>query len=660
MPKSNPPKKGKDNQKNKPYTRSQKSPGKKKKEKGQQWVDFLNELDQKYKPSNPIQDPVQRPLQEPIQEPVIESVISEVPVVQPPKGNLNLEVQEEDDQDYDSEDYHSSQDEDFDPALASNTSSSCTSSSGVPTNEIEPLDIDVFEMGEIDEDELDLSPKEEAFAAQVTGLIVNAIVGTLENALDDPDADDMDQDYSSSSNSSNQQSPDRDNQILPRKRRSEDIQIVLGSPSKRRKLGEKDKEYKSIINYQEKDLMGHFMDLSDEDKNRIIKEERYIKDNFHNDEPLRLRIINSNLPAQIKAEILKKMASSKSLFGSNNKMLSWINHVMRVPWNILTPTPVSFSDPAEKIAEYMGQIYNRMDQAVYGHAEAKCHILQIVGKWITNPKAVGNCLALQGPMGVGKTTLVKEGLAPALGRPFNFISLGGATDSSFLQGHSYTYEGSIPGQIVEVIQRSGCMNPIIYFDELDKISKSHKGDEIANILVHLTDSQQNDCFHDKYFGNINIDLSKAFFVFSYNDDNNISPILRDRLQVIRIKGYKIDEKVNIAQQYMIPRFAQELGFEPNQIQISDEIIRNIAFRYTEPEEGVRNLGRSLETLLSRLNVIRLIQGSQNQDKAPFLKKLPFRGDLIPPITNPFAVTKKIVDNILDCRKQDDAWRNMYV
>ena len=117
-------------------------------------------------------------------------------------------------------------------------------------------------------------------------------------------------------------------------------------------------------------------------------------------------------------------------------------------------------------------------------------------------------------MGNGKTTLIKEGVSKMIDRPFEFITLGGATDSSYLDGHSYTYEGSTPGKIVDILKNSSqCMNPVIYFDELDKVSCTNKGEEIINLLIHLTDFSQNDHFNDKYYSNVPLDLSKAYLYF---------------------------------------------------------------------------------------------------------------------------------------------------
>ena len=434
----------------------------------------------------------------------------------------------------------------------------------------------------------------------------------------------------------------------------------LTNDFKKQKMDKLDRDYRTILSHREKDAYEYFAELDLEKKKYIVSEEKTIKELYGEQEPMRIKVINSSLPRQIKAEVLRKLSSSKCGFEKNAKLADWIEHIMRVPWANYFPMPITISDNSQKICNYMTSVYNHMDNAVYGHLETKCHIMQIISKWITNPTAVGNCLAIQGPMGVGKTTLVKEGLAPALGRPFNFISLGGATDASFLEGHSFTYEGAIPGQMIEIIQRSKCMNPIIYFDELDKISKSHRGEEIANLLIHITDTQQNDKFHDKYFGNIDIDLSKAFFVFSYNNDQNVPPILKDRLQIVRVKGYNTTEKCKIAIEYMFPRFCKDMGFNKDQLIITTEVINYIITNYAETEEGVRNLGRCLETLVSRLNVIRLVQDNTKEEKETFFTKLPFKASKIPMITDKFLITKEIIENILIKNKQEILHNHMYI
>ena len=242
------------------------------------------------------------------------------------------------------------------------------------------------------------------------------------------------------------------------------------------------------------------------------------------------------------------------------------------------------------------------------------HILQVLGKWIRNPKSHGNVLALQGPMGNGKTTLVKEGIAKSINRPFAFIALGGASDSSYFDGHSYTYEGSHWGRIIDILIESKCMNPIIYFDELDKISETHKGEEITHLLTHLTDPSQNSLFQDNYFPGIHIDLSKALFIFSFNDENRIDRILKDRMYVINTKGFKTDDKLLICKEYIIPEILDTYLFNTGDIEFTEESIRYIIDNYTLKEEGVRNLKRCLETVVSKINIYNLCNNGSSDKK----------------------------------------------
>ena len=176
----------------------------------------------------------------------------------------------------------------------------------------------------------------------------------------------------------------------------------------------------------------------------------------------------------------------------------------------------------ETINEFMGQVGSILDSAVHGHKRAKRQVERIIGQWINGEKS-GYCFGFEGPPGVGKTSLAKKGIAHCLQdekgetRPFAFIAIGGSSNGSTLDGHNYTYVGSTWGRIVDILMEHKCMNPIIFIDELDKVSRTEQGKEIIGILTHLIDPTQNDCFHDKYFNGIDLDLSNALFIFSYND-----------------------------------------------------------------------------------------------------------------------------------------------
>ncbi len=149
-----------------------------------------------------------------------------------------------------------------------------------------------------------------------------------------------------------------------------------------------------------------------------------------------------------------------------------------------------------------------------------------------------------------------------------------------------------------------CMNPIIFFDELDKISDTPKGQELIGILMHLVDPTQNDQFHDVYFSGIDFDLSKALFIFSYNDENLINPILQDRIYKIKLNGFDINDKINIAQNYLIPEIIENIGFNKDDIIITDETIRYIINHYVSEEKGVRRLREAIDTICSKINLLR--------------------------------------------------------
>ena len=179
----------------------------------------------------------------------------------------------------------------------------------------------------------------------------------------------------------------------------------------------------------------------------------------------------------------------------------------------------------------------------------------------------------------------------------------------YLEGHSYTYEGSMWGKIIQILIDSKCMNPVIYFDELDKVSDSPRGQEIIGILTHLTDTSQNCGYHDKYFADIDFDLSKCLFIFSYNDETKVNPILKDRMYSIKTKGYDSKEKLIIANKYLLPKIREQVNFKPEEVIFPDDTISYIISNnnLTKGEDGVRNLKRCLEIIYTKLNLFRLVK-----------------------------------------------------
>jgi ATP-dependent Lon protease len=397
-----------------------------------------------------------------------------------------------------------------------------------------------------------------------------------------------------------------------------------------------------------------FENLEIDNQKKIIKELKEINKLTRIEKPYRMTLLESKIPTLFKGAAMKKINSLKYMepgSGEFYKIKNWVDTFMRIPFGKYESLPFSIEDGVEKCHEFMENAQKTLDQAVYGLNDAKMQIMQMLGQLLTNPKAIGTAIAIHGPPGTGKTSLVKEGISKILNRPFAFIALGGATDSSFLEGHSYTYEGSTWGKIVQILIDSNCMNPVIYFDELDKISDTPRGEEIAGILTHLTDTSQNSQFHDKYFAEINFDLSKCLFIFSYNDESKVNPILKDRMYRIQTKGYNQKQKTQIANNYLLPKIREQVKFNIDEIIIPDEVIQYLVDTHCNKEDGVRNLKRCLEIIHTKLNLYRLMKPGTNL----------FEEDMSIQVDFPLTINKEIVDKLIKVNKENiSALYNMYV
>ena len=424
---------------------------------------------------------------------------------------------------------------------------------------------------------------------------------------------------------------------------------ILTSKKKQEKKNKKEKErnvriFKKIM--YDKNTMNDasfFNKLDLTQQKNIIKELREINKIIRSEKPYRLTLLETNIPTSFKAVAMKKISLMRDMDIGNSeyyKIKNWVDTFMKIPFGVYQTLPIEMSNGLDNCTEFMENSRKILDDAVYGLNDAKMQIMQLLGQLITNPASIGSAIGIQGSPGVGKTNLAREGISKILGRPFAFIALGGATDSSFLEGHSYAYEGSSWGKIVQILIDSRCMNPVIYFDELDKVSDTPKGDEIIGILTHLIDTSQNNQFHDKYFAEIDFDLSKCLFIFTYNDESKINPILRDRMYKIQIKNYNKKEKTIIANNYLLPKIREQVKFNYEDIIISEEVVHHIIDNYCEKEDGVRNLKRCLEIIHTKLNLCRLIKPGSSIFQDNSISKVEF----------PLTITKDIVDKLI--KRQD--------
>lgn len=388
------------------------------------------------------------------------------------------------------------------------------------------------------------------------------------------------------------------------------------------------------------------------DKQKELNEFMIQIKNFgtESDVPLKFQIVRLPISEYIKTTVLKKVAAIEDDSGESYKLKNWVDAFLRIPFGRIVPLPVKITDGRERCSAFMRDSKAILDRAVFGMSTAKTQIMQVLAQWIASPNSVGNVIALQGPAGVGKTSIAKNGIARALHRPFQFFSLGGASDVSTFIGHSYTYEGSMWGRVADSLMHAKCMNPIMYFDELDKISGTPHGEEIASILIHLTDRTQNSQFHDRYFSGIEFDVSQCLFVFSFNDITQINPILRDRMQVIHCSGYTAKEKQSILEQYVWPDLLERLNFTKEDILLTDEASKFIISEYSAKEEGVRTLIRTAEAIITRLNMLRIADEETMKDYK-FYTKVEF----------PLCLKESIIKTLLadTNTKEPETWRTMY-
>ena len=388
------------------------------------------------------------------------------------------------------------------------------------------------------------------------------------------------------------------------------------------------------------DHIDQFKSLTEHDRKRMITAlENRPK---MKEQPVMFKILNMQTTPEIQAQLLSKYNNLQALdpgSGEYYKMRNWLEKATSLPLGIRKEMPAKVDDGPEVCSAFMTRAKKCLDDAIFGQDEAKLQILQFIAGKITNPTANGMSLLLIGPPGIGKTSLIKQGIAKALDWPFEFISLGGDSDASTFNGHQMVYEGSHCGKIVNSLVAAKSMSMVLMFDELDKISSTAKGEEIQNLLVHLTDSAQNSDFEDKYLSGIPLDMSQSMFVFSANDINKIDRVLLDRFTVIHLDGYGPKEKLEIAEKFLLPGALKQVDLA-ERVGIPKDIVSHVLETYAKEEKGVRELKRCMEQIAQKLNMLRLF----NSPDLPFYIK---------DFSLPFILKKEHVDKFLKERKSSE-------
>ena len=322
---------------------------------------------------------------------------------------------------------------------------------------------------------------------------------------------------------------------------------------------------------------------------------------------LRSRLAAADLPEvvekQVKRELdrLERVTSASAEGGVIRTYLDWL---LEMPWNqqvednldldnartILNEDHYGLDKVKERIVEHLAtfKLKKLAQQQLASPSESKT----------SQSYTVGTVICFAGPPGVGKTSL-GQSIARTLGRPFERISLGGLRDEAELRGHRRTYIGAMPGRIVQALHRGGVKNPLIMLDELDKVGMDYRGDP-ASVLLEILDPQQNHSFRDLYL-DLDFDLSQVLFIGTANDLSRIPPPLLDRLEIIELSGYSPQEKLKIAQKYLLPRQINKAGLPDDAVQLPESTIELVIEYYTH-EAGVRKLEQQLGTLCRKVAV----------------------------------------------------------
>lgn len=279
----------------------------------------------------------------------------------------------------------------------------------------------------------------------------------------------------------------------------------------------------------------------------------------------------------------------------------FIERALSFPWNKFYSIKGMIGDSS--IKSFINYVETCFDREIHGMENVKNELINMICKFITNPNTVRNNIALYGDAGIGKSKFVKV-LSNVLDIPLKIIPLGGVRDPSFFTGHGYVYVESGPGKIIQNIIDSKVANPIIYFDELDKVSESEKGNDVYSFLTYLTDPTQNNEFSDQYFYGMKFDLSKVLYIFTFNDINKIDKILLDRLNIIYVNSPSEKEIIIILKKHCIPEICRNIGISQKVIFTEYQLIRLIRkfnnFKMSGCS-GVRMYYKLIEKILLEIN-----------------------------------------------------------
>jgi ATP-dependent Lon protease len=360
-------------------------------------------------------------------------------------------------------------------------------------------------------------------------------------------------------------------------------------------------------------------------------EELRINQLSFNKQPLKYQILSLDCSDVIKLKALQLLSNYEIDRDNNGCFLKAIQLICKIKWN--TYHDLNMPDNLEGITDFLENAYKIMNEVIYGQNIAKMEILEYL---VSSSKS--RIIGLTGSAGVGKTTLIKNALSKCFNnRPFYYISLGGITDVKILAGSAPVWKGSTSGRLVDALIETQCMNPIIYFDEVDKVGINSN---IHEYLIHLIDPVYNTHIYNNFL-DINIDFSKVMFVFSYNNKNLINKILLDRIKMVEMKDYTKDEMVIICEKYIIPQILDEMKMPNNLFNFDTDIIRFINTKITDKNKSMRPVIRLYQDIISKIYMNYIINRNNKNTVLGSLYKMNIK------IKNgSINITEELINNII--------------
>src|SRR3990167_1592226 len=404
-------------------------------------------------------------------------------------------------------------------------------------------------------------------------------------------------------------------------------------------------EYIEKINLILKNQFATDEELMDFEKQESLLKAKSV--NYLEDLRRKILILDADDSIKIKLyDMYREMSSMDASTHDYSSLKTKLVGVLKLPFRkIIKPSFDVMSS-----GKFCVEVYKKLNREMYGMDKVKLRLVEMINNRLSNPESRG-IIALKGEAGVGKTKIISL-ISEVAGLPFRRITLGGYNDNTIFKGSDSVWSGSTCSMLLQTLGGCKCSNPIIFIDEVDKISKTDRGKDVENSLLHILDKSQNKDFLDSYFTEFSHDLSKVWFFLAMNRDDELGPELKDRLDIIEVPSYKREDKCQILMKYSFPRELKELGLT-GQVSITEDACYYLIDKLSDglKESGMRLYETGLAKILNKINLFKSLQDVEESDTIP----IRFRGEF----KLPLVITSENIDWLMETDPKEKIWMSFY-